>query len=79
MAPCPLCHREKGISEPKPLYAVYGPDPTECDRHIPAKWFETPPIRLDDQEPTISALRVCFLNIEKTENKLNLYSFNIWH
>jgi hypothetical protein len=61
MAPCPLCQAEKDDNSPKALYAIYGPSPEECDGRLPRDWFNTPPMRLNDESPVMSALRVRFL------------------
>ena len=55
---CPLCFVEKGDEVPKKLYSISGPGFNEHDSNIPASWFNTPPMRLNDSTPEISALRV---------------------
>lgn len=57
-AVCPFCLEEKKDSRPKKLYGIYGPSPSDHDPKIPSIWFNTPPIKLGELTPEVSALRV---------------------
>jgi hypothetical protein len=57
-APCPVCIKEKGDSEPRDLYSVRGFTKDEYDPQIPPTWFTAPPIRMDGSGKEMEALRV---------------------
>lgn len=57
-APCPVCVKDKGDSEPRDLYSVRGFKKDQHDPLIPPAWFTAPPIRLDGNSKEMEALRV---------------------
>ncbi|KAF2672807.1 hypothetical protein BT63DRAFT_137155 [Microthyrium microscopicum] len=61
MAACPLCLTEKADHTPKKLFSIYGPGPFDHDPRLPVEWFSTPPMKLDDGTPKMSALRFQYL------------------
>ncbi|KAF1833353.1 hypothetical protein BDW02DRAFT_599148 [Decorospora gaudefroyi] len=60
-APCPVCIKEKGDSEPRDLYSIRGVNKGEYDPQIPPSWFTAPPIRLDGSGKEMEALRFQYL------------------
>ncbi len=57
-APCPVCLAEKGDTSQRCLYEVHGTDSGEYHSHIPASYFQIPPVRLDSSGPDTDAMRV---------------------
>ncbi|EUC46875.1 hypothetical protein COCMIDRAFT_91417 [Bipolaris oryzae ATCC 44560] len=60
-APCPVCIKEKGDSEPQFLYSIRGFNKNEYDPMIPPSWFTAPPIRLDGNGKEMDALRFQYI------------------
>ncbi|EMD62634.1 hypothetical protein GGP41_003458 [Bipolaris sorokiniana] len=60
-APCPVCIKEKGDSEPQFLYSIRGFNKNEYDPMIPSSWFTAPPIRLDGNGKEMDALRFQYI------------------
>ncbi|KAI4616766.1 hypothetical protein J4E83_006346 [Alternaria metachromatica] len=60
-APCPVCIKEKGDSEPRDLFSIRGFKKDEYDPNIPLAWFTAPPIRLDGSGKEMEALRFQYI------------------
>ncbi|KAI9874534.1 MAG: hypothetical protein M1830_009644 [Pleopsidium flavum] len=60
-APCPICSGEKGDTTQKALFAVHGVEAGEFDPHIPASYFQLPPVKLDASDPGMDAMRFQYL------------------
>ncbi|KAG9190554.1 hypothetical protein G6011_08642 [Alternaria panax] len=60
-APCPVCIKVTGASEPRDLFSIRGFNKDEHDPQIPPAWFTAPPIRLDGSGKEMEALRFQYI------------------
>ncbi|KAF2872756.1 hypothetical protein BDV95DRAFT_543035 [Massariosphaeria phaeospora] len=60
--PCPVC-QAKGDSQPRALYSIRGFRKGEHDAAIPSSWFAVPPMRQENAENDMEALRFHYISL----------------
>ena len=75
---CPLCWAEREDSNDKILFQIDSFDKWRLHKDVPKEYFDFPPSRLEDDDPSMQALRVGFFTSSRKQSLMILVPIRVY-